>query len=102
MLADLGLAVAFVPGAVVGGDAIPGVRKPDPGHLLAALDALGVAPGDAAMIGDSAADIGCARAAGVAAVAVSFGYPRMPVANLGADAVIDSFDDLEAALAGLS
>lgn len=89
--------------AVVGGDAVPGGgRKPDARHLLTVLEKLAVAPADAVLVGDSAADIGCARAARVPAIAVSFGYPKMPVAELGADLVIDAFTELDAALARLS
>ena len=50
------------------------------------------------MVGDSATDVAAARDAGVPVIAVSFGYSDIPAAELGADAVIDSFDDLVAAL----
>ena len=45
--------------------------KPDPRHLLAALDALGAAPHQAAMVGDHVTDVQCARAAGAMAVAIA-------------------------------
>lgn len=86
---------------VLGGDSLP-VRKPNPRHLLAALETLGVAPRRAAMVGDSANDVAAARAAGIPVVLVSFGYTVTPVAELGADAVIDRLADLPAALAGLA
>ena len=35
-------------------------RKPQPGMVLAAADALGVAPGDVAVVGDIGADVGAA------------------------------------------
>ncbi len=54
------------------------------------------------MVGDNANDVRAARAAGVPVVAVSYGYPRMPVADLGADIVIDRFADLPAALERLA
>ncbi len=38
------------------------------------LDTLAVAPGDAAMVGDAVSDLAAARAAGVKAVAVAWGY----------------------------
>jgi len=88
--------------AVVGGDTLTGVRKPDPRHLGAVLDALGTTPARAVMVGDNANDVNTAKALGVPAIAVSFGYPRGPVAALRADAVIDRFDDLFAALDGLA
>ncbi len=100
LLTDLDLLRFFT--SVVGGDAVPGVRKPDPRHVMAVLDGLAIGPGEAVLIGDSPADIGCAKAAGIPAVAVSFGYPKGPVADLGADVIIASYDELEAALAGLS
>jgi phosphoglycolate phosphatase len=87
----LGLTRFF--GAVSGGDSLP-VRKPDPGHLLGTLDLLGAAAERAVMIGDSANDVAVARAAGVPAVVVSYGYTLTPVEELGADAIIDRFDEL--------
>jgi len=95
LLDGLGLGGLF--GAVVGGDTLPR-RKPDPAPLLLALRHLGASPAQGAMIGDSANDIQAARAAGLPVVAVSYGYARMPVADLGADHVIDRFADLPAAL----
>jgi pyrophosphatase PpaX len=53
---------------VVTGDEAP-APKPDPRGLLTALATLGVEPGDAVYVGDSVADLGAARAAGVLAVA---------------------------------
>jgi phosphoglycolate phosphatase len=97
-LADLDLAGWF--GAVVG--ETPGLaRKPDAAMLQATLSGLGAAPGDSVMVGDSAADVGAARAAGVPVVAVSFGYTTVPARSLGADAVIDHLSELPAAIAGL-
>jgi phosphoglycolate phosphatase len=87
----LGLSGFF--GAVAGGDSLP-VRKPDPGHLLGTLDLLGAAAANAVMIGDSANDVAVARAAGVPAVVVRYGYTRTPVEELGADAIIERFDEL--------
>ena len=45
--------------------------KPDPRHLLAALEAIGAEPEEAAMVGDHITDVQCARAAGALAVAVA-------------------------------
>ena len=53
------------------------------------------------MVGDGLNDVKAARGAGMPVVAVSYGYPRMPVADLGADLVIDGFADLPAALEAL-
>lgn len=51
--------------------------KPDPAMLVAALDAVGCTAADAVMIGDTAFDLDMARAAGVAGIAVSWGYHPM-------------------------
>ncbi|MCP4386464.1 MAG: HAD hydrolase-like protein, partial [Hyphomicrobiales bacterium] len=48
----------------------------------------------AVMVGDSEVDVATARAAGVPVIAVSFGYSQILPAELGADIVIDHFDDL--------
>jgi phosphoglycolate phosphatase len=69
-------------------------RKPDPAPLLAVLAELGVPPESAVMVGDSAADAGCARAAGVASVMVSFGYGSGDAGAPGGDALAASLKDL--------
>jgi phosphoglycolate phosphatase len=91
ILATLGLTEHF--GAVTGGDSLS-VRKPDPGHLLGTLKLLDATADEAVMIGDSANDVAVARAAGVPAVIVRYGYTRTPVEELAADALIDRFDEL--------
>lgn len=83
--------------AIVGSDTVP-ARKPDPAHVRAALDRIGVAPDRAAMVGDGPNDVAAARAAGLPVLLVSYGYGRAPVAALGADRVIERFADLPAAL----
>lgn len=88
--------------AVLGGDALNGVRKPDPRHLLAAIEALGVAPGEVVMVGDHLNDLACARGAGTPAILCAYGYSRVPVGELGADAVIERIDELPAALASIA
>ncbi|MCK5621039.1 MAG: phosphoglycolate phosphatase [Alphaproteobacteria bacterium] len=87
--------------AVAGGDSLA-VRKPDAGHLLGTLDMLGSAPERAVMIGDSHNDIQVAINAAVRSIAVSYGYRRAPVEELGADIVVDNFADIPAALARLN
>ncbi|MEK9673297.1 MAG: phosphoglycolate phosphatase [Rhodospirillaceae bacterium] len=100
VLNGLGLAPYF--GAVTGGDTLPGVRKPAPDPLLHVLVALGVRPADAVMVGDNHNDVMTAKAAGVPVIAVTFGYAHGPVAELGADRLIDGFEDLLAALAAMA
>lgn len=87
-------------GAVLGGDSVV-EKKPAPDMVFAALDRLGVPLGDAVMVGDSLADVGCARAAGIPVVVRRGGYTTVPVDEIGADAVIDSFTDLLDTLAAL-
>ncbi len=77
------------------------VRKPHPGHILNLLARMGAAPGEALMVGDSIHDVKAAKAAGLPVIAVSWGYTLTPARELGADAVIDRFDDLLAAAARL-
>ena len=48
-------------------------HKPDPEPILLALERLGAAPEDAAYVGDSPFDIRAAKAAGVAAIGVTWG-----------------------------
>jgi len=84
---------------VVGGDTLP-TRKPDPAMLHEAIALAGGGP--AVFVGDSITDADTARAAGVPFVAVSFGYSDRPVEALGADAVIDAFSGLHAALLHLA
>jgi phosphoglycolate phosphatase len=88
----------LVEACVVGGDTLP-TRKPEPEMLHAAI--AGAGGGPAAFVGDSMTDADTARAAGVPFVAVSFGFSDRPVEALGADAVIDHFDELRGALARL-
>ena len=78
----------------VGGDTLP-VKKPDPTPLLHAMTRLGGSRGTTVMVGDSAADVNAAIAAGIPCVAVRYGYNfGGPVDALGADAVVDSLTEL--------
>ncbi|ABE59209.1 MULTISPECIES: HAD-IA family hydrolase [Chromohalobacter] len=60
-------------GVLLAADDLP-VKKPDPAPLLEAARRLGVAPGDCWYIGDHCRDMQAARAAGMWAVAVRYGY----------------------------
>lgn len=57
-------------------------RKPKPGMLLRAMEALGAAPSETWMIGDSRADIEAARAAGVRAALIFAGPGRCELCPL--------------------
>src|SRR5690606_8375017 len=95
MLDELDLTRFF--GVIVGGDTLP-TKKPDPATVLAALKQLGADAAKAVMIGDSPADSGAARNAGMAVVLVSFGYSRVPIEQVDADGLVHAFDELPAAL----
>ncbi len=86
--------------AVLGGDSLP-IRKPDGGHVLGTIERVGGDPARAIMVGDSNNDIDAARDAGVKSIAVSFGYTEIPPHDLGADRVIDHFDELIPAIDAL-
>jgi phosphoglycolate phosphatase len=92
ILEGLGLAEFFE--VVIGGDTLPGIKKPDPRHLLAALDRLGVSPEQVVMVGDNANDVNAARGAGIPVIVCRFGYTKGPAENLKGDLIIDHFDDL--------
>ncbi|WP_230291939.1 HAD-IA family hydrolase [Croceicoccus sp. Ery5] len=98
LLDRIGLKDRFA--AIVGGDTLGADRAkplPDMLHHLASL-----CGGKAmAFVGDSAFDVKAAKAARMPAIAVSFGYPGMPVDALGADRIIDHYDELLPALAAL-
>lgn len=104
VLTQLDLIGAFE--TVIGGDSMGKsadgqfLAKPHPAPVLAARDATG--SGRFVFIGDSTYDVRAAKAAGVPVIAAAYGYCDRPPHELGADAVIDSFDALTPALAGLS
>lgn len=78
---------------IVAGDTLP-VKKPHPGVVSHALDALGAAPHEALLVGDSTTDVRTARAAGVAAWLVRHGYPQGELTGDDApDGFIEHFDD---------
>jgi phosphoglycolate phosphatase len=86
---------------VIGGDTLPGIKKPDPRHLQAALEKLGVEATEAVMIGDNANDVNAAKGAGIPVIVCRFGYTNGPPEDLDGDLIIDHFDDLPDAFADL-
>jgi pyrophosphatase PpaX len=70
-------------------------HKPDPEPIQLALERLGARPADAAYVGDSPFDVAAARAAGVFAVAVSWG--GMHEVD-DADAIVHDAEELLAVL----
>lgn len=106
LLDELGLSSRLF--AIIGGDTMgPGRAKPSPDPLFEMIARArdlreggtwlnGV--GRAAYVGDTTFDTQSARAARIPCVAVSFGFCDLPAAELGADAVIDHYDELVPAL----
>lgn len=99
ILGKLGLDAYF--DIVIGGDSLPGIKKPDPRHLQAALEQMGANPEESAMVGDNANDVNASHAAKLPVVLLSHGYTKIPVTELGGEAVIDHFSDLESTLSSL-
>ena len=95
LLGDLALTDRFA--CIIGGDTLgPGTAKPSPAPIHAMIERCG--GGRAAFVGDSIYDVAAAKAAGVPVVACRFGFLMQPVEELGADAIIDGFDQLLPAL----
>jgi phosphoglycolate phosphatase len=75
--------------------------KPDPRifhDVVADVFADSGGNGPAVMIGDSITDLSTARAAGVPAILLTYGYTPVPARELGADIVLEDFADLPGAL----
>ena len=73
--------------------------KPDPQMIETAIGKAGATRAQSVMIGDTIHDMRMAKAAGIAAIGVSWGYhERDELVAEGADIVIDSFDGLDAAI----
>jgi phosphoglycolate phosphatase len=85
--------------AIIGGDTVAR-RKPDPAPVREAVARAGARR--AIFVGDSISDTDAARAAGIACIAVTFGFSDRPPQDLGATALIDHFDELLPALERLA
>ncbi|PJI90329.1 phosphoglycolate phosphatase [Sphingomonas koreensis] len=95
LVAQLGLDHRFA--CVIGGDTMgKGNAKPSAAPIHEMIARCG--GGRAAFVGDSIYDIQAAKNAGIPSIAVSFGFLMQPVEELGADAVIDGYDELVLAL----
>lgn len=99
LLNELGLAsrMAFI----IGGDTLGRENaKPSPAPIHEMIARCG--GGRAVFIGDSIYDVMAARAAAVPSIAVGFGFLHQPVEELGADYIINHYDELLSALNMLS
>jgi phosphoglycolate phosphatase len=72
------------------------VVKPDARVFHHVLEEIGGAGSGAIMIGDSATDVNTARAAGVPAILLTYGYRPEPAESLGADRITSDFCDIPA------
>jgi pyrophosphatase PpaX len=80
---------------VIGGDETER-HKPDPEPLLVAAERMRVAPDVCAYVGDSPFDVRAARAAGMGAVAVTWGriHEREKLEREQPDAIVDTAEQL--------
>ena len=91
LLTDLNLAHRM--GCILGADSLGKENaKPSGAPIFEMIKRCG--GGRVAYIGDSIYDMMAAKNASVPSVAVSFGFLHGPVEDMGADAVIDHFDEL--------
>jgi len=73
--------------------------KPDPQMLETAMRKAGTGTAETVMIGDTVHDMRMARAGGVGAIGVAWGYHEtVDLEAAGADIVITRFEDLDAAI----
>jgi len=86
--------------AVVGGDTLPGVLKPDPAMLRRAAEPLGTGP--LIYVGDSEVDAKTAENANVPFVLTEWGYRSAAPDTLRHNALITSFDELPKVVARLA
>ncbi|MEE4080703.1 phosphoglycolate phosphatase [Pseudomonas viridiflava] len=79
---------------IVGGDTMP-QKKPDPAALFFVMKMAGVPASQSLFVGDSRTDVQAAKAAGVACVAMSYGYNHgRPIAEESPAMVIDDLRKL--------
>ena len=80
--------------SIVAGDDLL-TKKPAPDMVYRALADMGTTSASACLVGDSKADLGAAKAAGVKSILVSFGYAGdLKVHDCGADRVINHLMEL--------
>lgn len=85
---------------IAAGDSYP-VKKPHPDHISLLLTDMGIAPGNAAYVGDSAYDAEAALGANVTFILIEHGYPANLTEDLKPHAAIGSFETLQPTLSGL-
>jgi len=95
VMQDLDLLPLF--DGIAGGDRFP-VKKPHPGHLLRLIAEVGAKPEASAMIGDNENDAAAAHSAAIPLLLMRYGYARVDPESLAADALLEQFSQLPAAL----
>jgi phosphoglycolate phosphatase len=100
ILEAAGLSRFFGP-AIVTSEDTP-FPKPDGRHILATIDILGGDPARAVYVGDSEIDHAAAGDANIPMILVNYGYPRGRLDDMNAQARIDTFAELPAALLRLA
>lgn len=96
-LAFAATAIGHLFDVVVGGDEAPN-QKPAPDLLLLALARLGAKSTESVYVGDSPFDMGAAKAAGMSAIGVTWGRIHGRAALGQADTIVDTPEELLAAL----
>jgi phosphoglycolate phosphatase len=86
--------------AIIGSGELP-FSKPDPRMLQVAITESEGVVEHAVLVGDNETDVETARNAKVPIILVDFGYTSSPARELGADAVISQWTELEAAIKAL-
>lgn len=95
LIETIGLSHRF--GSIKGADVVPN-KKPAAGHLRACIDDMNGDMTKTVMIGDSETDFLTAKAADVPCILFTHGYSERPLAELNADALLDHYRDLPAAV----
>jgi phosphoglycolate phosphatase len=91
-----GLGIADKIDFIVGADTARSM-KPNPDPIIFALERFGADPSRTVMVGDTTDDIMAAKAAGVIACGVTYGFgTRQDLADAGAEVIIESIADLPA------
>jgi phosphoglycolate phosphatase len=73
--------------------------KPDPQMIETAMEHAGATRAEAVMVGDTVHDMRMAKAAGVGAIGVAWGYHAVEeLQRAGADVVIERFEQLDDAI----
>jgi phosphoglycolate phosphatase len=88
-----GLGVAQYFRSIYGGNSFE-TKKPDPAGAKQILSEFNIAPGEAAMVGDSEVDVQTARNAGMCSVIVNFGFGVHDRAAYPADVYLNRFEEL--------